>query len=632
MTPHELVEALQHGAVAFAPSAKGDPPQDFVAIACNAEAARLLGRPRAEIVGTSFASSLRLDATSPLLSLPARVHLHEGAEAFTIAGRPTPDDTLGLRLARAGDGFLLTIETGTPSAFDAGAVASPEVSAALEASEVGVWEYWPGRDRARWCRVTRRIYGLDADKAEGAFDDFRRLVAPWQHDQLMQADADLRRTGACAYEWLLVPPGHPPRWVQSRTRVVDFDAQGMPERVLGVSFDVSETRALQDRLEESRRAAEAEGQARSRFLATMSHEIRTPLNGLLGTAEVLDRALAEPAHRRMIEVIRDTGSMVLTIINDILDAERIAEGRVALEEAPFSPLEIARRVEAAHLPPAADKGLRLTVEADAGAAAARMGDPHRVMQILHNLVGNALKFTEHGAVTLRVRAADGEPVRFEVHDTGVGMTPEQVARAFDRFSQAETGTARRYGGSGLGLSIVKGLAEAMGGGVTLVSSPGAGATVRVELPLPAADASDRDRAPREAPPPPRARLRRVRVLAADDNEINRLVLSQMLDALGAEARIEPSGEALLTARPEAAFDLILLDIVMPGMDGPSTLARLRHLERARGLPSPPAVAFTANVMPEHVARYHAHGFAGHLAKPVTMTALADTLAAHAATD
>jgi PAS domain S-box-containing protein len=546
------------------------------------------------------------------------------------AARDAPARRIEVALTRWGAwcvACFTPVAAARPEDADAGMMAE-RIAQAAEAADIGMWEFWPREDRMRWNLVARRILGVERVALGGTSQDLRSLLAPGEADRLATFLANLRGTGRDVGDWRIVTPDGRERRVETRTQVIDVDGDGRPEHVLGVILDVTETRALQAALEASRAEAEAEAEAKGRFLATMSHEIRTPLNGLIGMAELLDRALTESAHRRMISVIRDTGSTVLAIVNDILDHARIEAGRMTLESAPFSPLDLARRVEASHAATASDKGLFLRVEADAGSTAMRAGDQHRVTQMLHNLVGNALKFTERGGVSIRVRAPMGKPLVYEIADTGVGMTAEQQARLFDRFAQAEASTARRFGGSGLGLSIVKGIAEAMGGAVEIESAPGRGTVARVTLPL-SSVAPATDMAPRPGAAPSLAALRGLRVLAADDNEINRLVLSQMLDALGVAARVEASGEALLDARTTESFDVILLDIAMPGFDGPTTLEALRRIERERGLPSPPALAFTANVLPEHVAEYHQLGFSGHLPKPVTLSALSETLAAHA---
>jgi PAS domain S-box-containing protein len=625
MTPQQFLDAIPVGAIAYERSGA-----DFAPIRWNAAACDILGLEPTAIAATTLRGHVA-DLDGARIAEAADGAMATGAAARVRVGAPDGSARSVEVVLTRWDGWCVACFTpiaAAPAEDADAAMTAARIAEAAEAADIGVWEFWPREDRMRWSPAARRLLGVERVALSGTSQDLRALLADARADRLETFLANLRDAGRDVGDWRIVTPDGRARCVETRTRVVDVDRDGRPEHALGVILDVTETRALQAALEASRAEAEAGAEAKSRFLATMSHEIRTPLNGLIGMAELLDRALTEPAQRRMISVIRDTGSTVLAIVNDILDHARIEAGRMTLEEAPFSPLDLARRVEASHGATASDKGLFLRVEADAGSTAMRAGDPHRVTQMLHNLVGNALKFTERGGVTIRVRAPMGGPVVYEIADTGPGMTAEQTARLFDRFAQAEASTARRFGGSGLGLSIVKGIAEAMGGAVAIESAPGRGTVARVTLPL-SSLAPAADRAARQGAAPSLAALRGLRVLAADDNEINRLVLSQMLDALGVEARVEASGEALLEARTTESFDVILLDIAMPGFDGPTTLEALRRIERERGLPSPPALAFTANVLPEHVAEYHQIGFSGHLPKPVTLSALSETLAAHA---
>ena len=270
------------------------------------------------------------------------------------------------------------------------------------------------------------------------------------------------------------------RWLRSITR------RAPNGDTVGLRIDITEAKQLTRSLEESRRAAEAASEAKSRFLATMSHEIRTPLNGVLGMAELLSRKLSDPEHLAMLAVIRDSGRLLVSVINDVLDFSRLDAGKVTLEHAAFSPADLARQVGAVHAVAAAEKGLALTIDAAPAAGAARLGDAMRIAQVLHNLLGNAVKFTEAGAITLSV-AADAAGATFTVRDQGIGMTADQAARVFDAFAQADSSITRRFGGAGLGLAIVKQLVDAMGGTIALDTAPQQGATFIAWLPLPLAE-------------------------------------------------------------------------------------------------------------------------------------------------
>ncbi len=396
-----------------------------------------------------------------------------------------------------------------------------------------------------------------------------------------------------------------------------FDEDGLFRGYRGVGTDVTE-------LHLARRRAEESSKAKSAFLASMSHEIRTPLNGVLGMAEVLERSLATDDKRRMAQTIRRSGQLLLTILNDILDLSKIEAGKLEIEQVAFVAGEVARRAHGLHAAIAAEKGIDLELMVANGLHGMRLGDPLRVQQILNNLLSNATKFTDEGEVTIRLSGRAGRPLTIEVRDTGIGMTPEQLSRIKEEFTQADSTITRRYGGTGLGTSIVYRLVGLMGGEVSMTSAPGEGTTVRVVLPLP--DAAERSDPGEPAAPPPVADLGGLRLMVADDNETNLLVMQLILTGCGAEVVSTGDGAAAVAAWAPGAYDAILLDIAMPVMDGPGALARIRALEEEHGLPPAPILAVTANAMPHQVADYIARGFDACIAKPVSAAELSTAIA------
>ncbi len=390
-----------------------------------------------------------------------------------------------------------------------------------------------------------------------------------------------------------------------------------------LSRDITDRQTAQVELQEALDRAELANSAKSRLLANMSHEIRTPLNGVIGMADVLSRTLTDPAQQRMLRVILDSGQVTLNIINDILDISKIEAGKLEVEAIPFKPIELARKLEALHSLKAAEKPIALTVLTTVYAETPRRGDPNRILQILHNLLSNAIKFTEQGEVTVIFRCNPSQPLRLEVRDTGIGMTPDQLSRIFEDFEQADTSISRRFGGTGLGMSIARRLVKLMGGELHVESEVGVGTSVRLELPL----ATSEDAVP-PAPPPVEPRLqqlRGIRVLAADDNEINRLVLEAMLTKIGAQTTMVQGGAAAIEATRNATFDVMLLDIAMPDIDGIMALLRIRAHETKLGRSPTPAIAFTANAMTWQVDSYLAAGFATHIAKPLRRNNLVEVL-------
>ena len=396
-----------------------------------------------------------------------------------------------------------------------------------------------------------------------------------------------------------------------------FDGSGTFTGYRGVGSDVTQLLVAKERAEEASRT-------KSMFLANMSHEIRTPLNGVLGMAEVLDASLEQPDHKRMITTIRRSGEALLNILNDILDMSKIEAGKMELEAVAFSPLDLAERVEDLHALRAEEKGLAFEVLVGSGAEVPRIGDPHRVQQVLHNLIGNAVKFTDRGEVMVKLSGRPGMPLVIEVRDTGIGMTPEQLLRLHEEFSQADSSVTRRFGGTGLGMAITRSLVEKMGGTITVESEPGQGTAIRVSLPLPTS-AATAQMAPEPAASP--VGLAGLRLLAADDNLTNCTVLEMMLTRLGAQVTIVTDGAQAVQAWAPGRFDAILLDIAMPVMDGPTALRAIRALEAEHGVPAMPILAVTANVMAHQVAEYLSLGFDTCIAKPISSADLSLAISA-----
>jgi CheY-like chemotaxis protein/two-component sensor histidine kinase len=328
----------------------------------------------------------------------------------------------------------------------------------------------------------------------------------------------------------------------------------------------------------------------------------------------------------MLATLRASGDSLLRIIDDILDLSKIEAGRLEFEARPIDPAELSNSVAALHRASAEDKGLAFVVELAPETGSLRIGDAGRVRQILNNLLSNAVKFTERGSVSLRVSTEPDNALCFRVADTGSGIPGEVQARLFQPFVQADVSTTRRYGGTGLGLVISRQLAEAMGGSITLDSEPGRGSVFTVRLPLPEAEsgatidaiAARPEGADASAPP-----RRSVRILAAEDHPTNRLVLSHALEEMGVEAVIVEDGEAACAAFAADSFDLVLLDVQVPVMDGSSAAQAMRELEREEGRPAAPIYACTANVMSDQVQGYLAGPFDGVVAKPLQIARLAE---------
>ncbi len=374
---------------------------------------------------------------------------------------------------------------------------------------------------------------------------------------------------------------------------------------------------LSRHLRTARRRAEAASRSKSEFLANMSHEIRTPLNGIVAMADTLSRARLEPREHEMAEVIRTSGITLERLLSDILDTARIESGQVTIEPTPFHLGEAVRGIAALWQPPADKKGVALTIDIDPALDGMVQGDPVRIRQVLTNLVSNALKFTAAGSVRLTAARTDGGLVRFTVVDTGVGFDDGQKDRIFGRFQQADGSITRRFGGTGLGLAISRDLAELMGGTLDCHSSPGHGATFHFDVPLPRAEVMTSDADAAEIGVVGMA----MRILLADDHPANRKVIEIMLSETEAELVMVENGQEALDAFAAGAFDLVLMDMQMPVMDGLTATAAIRALETERGGRRTPLLMLTANALADHVTAGHEAGADGHLAKPITMTSL-----------
>ena len=385
-----------------------------------------------------------------------------------------------------------------------------------------------------------------------------------------------------------------------------------------------------EQLQAARDEALAAARAKEHFLSNMSHEIRTPMNGMLGALELLAGTPLTPAQNRYIEVASTSGAALLDIINDVLDYAKLGAGQMPLVDEPMDLPAVAQSVTTQFSAAAQRKQLTLELHIQPGLAGWRRGDALRLRQVLMNLVGNAMKFTQQGriVVTLSADPRAAERVHFDVTDTGIGIDPSQHEAIFQPFIQAEHPSGRREGGTGLGLAICRQLVQAMGGELTVHSALGLGASFRFSLSLPPLHETMRQPprlGPQAAPASPQ-RLR-GRVLLVEDNPVNQLVGQAMLQTLGLTVLQADDGEQALQVLARETVDLVLLDCQMPVLDGYETAHRWRETERLQGRPRLPIIAFTANALSGDVARCFAAGMDGHLSKPFTQQQLAAALAA-----
>jgi two-component system, sensor histidine kinase len=380
-----------------------------------------------------------------------------------------------------------------------------------------------------------------------------------------------------------------------------------------------EALAERDAARAARREADEANAAKSRFLANMSHEIRTPLNGVIGMAQVMAGDDLEERQRSRLSIVQRSAETLLDLINQILDLSRIEAGRLDVVVQPVDVDALIEEVAATLTPLAESKGLSFRVKAP------RLGwvgtDPVRLRQILFNLLSNAIKFTNEGEVALDVAVADGQAV-FTVSDTGRGIPADQIDRLFLRFAQIEAGAEDRRDGAGLGLSIVAALVDLLGGRIAVESKPGRGAAFVVTLPLAAVETRG-DRTDHAGEPDQDAQA--LRVLVAEDHPVNQQVIRELLRQVGVEVEIVEDGQAAVEAVQAQVWDLILMDVQMPRMDGPSATRAIRAREAAEGLSRVPIIALTANTMVDQIDGYIAAGMDAVVGKPVDLRLLLTTI-------
>ena len=379
---------------------------------------------------------------------------------------------------------------------------------------------------------------------------------------------------------------------------------------MGFWRDVTERKAGETALREAAATADRANTAKTEFLAAMSHEIRTPLNGVLGMAAALETTPLSDLQRRMLGVINESGQSLMTLLSDILDLSKIEAGHMDFEETPFDLGGSLEAVQSLYQETARAKNLALRVSVAPDSRGIYLGDPARLRQVLQNLISNAMKFTENGSVEVRASTdPGGAGVRFEVEDTGLGISEEAQGRLFSKFMQADRSTSRKFGGTGLGLAICRELVCAMGGDIGVDSEEGRGSTFWFTLPLLLAAPAEPavEEAPESVDQP-------LRILAAEDNATNRFVLKAILGQKELEAHFVENGREAVEAVEAADFDLILMDLHMPEMDGLSATQAIRALGGSKG--SIPIVAVTAEAMPEQVRKCLAAGMDAHVPKPI----------------
>jgi len=565
--------------------------------------------------------------TRPILSLAATASRVQGGDLQALSGIKA-DDEVGV-LASAFDDMTRELRENVETLERRVEERTTEIrrqktyfESLVEVSPVAIVTMDPTERVSAWNPAATDLFGYAPDEAIGqSVDDLilRSEARIEEGHSLMQEATE--RGEAHLISQRLRKDGTP---LDVEISMVPLVVDGEHLGFYAIYHDITELQA-------ARRDADSANQAKSAFLAAMSHEIRTPMNAVIGMTGLLLNTPLDDEQRDFAEVISGSGEALLTIINDILDFSKIEAGRFELESIPFDLPKTVRAAVDLIRPTASKKSIEVHLETRGAPAPRLMGDPGRIRQIVLNLLSNAVKFTEHGAVTVILEAAeDGDiwRVRLAVQDTGIGITPEAMGRLFQSFSQADASTARRYGGTGLGLAISRRLAELMGGTLTASSEgPGHGSRFELEFTTTAAlaDAAEQGTGPDR----PKAsgialRDRSLRVLLAEDNAMNQKLAIRLLSNLGLAADLAHNGAEAIAAVERSPYDVILMDVQMPDVDG---LDATRHIRASSPVLRPWIIAMTANAMEGDREACLAAGMDDYLSKPIRPDELSAALEA-----
>ncbi len=579
-----------------------------------------------------------------LVQLPFR---RKSGEIFWIEARPNrwlhPDGTVAEYYSTVVD---ITARVDAENKFREQAALLEFI---LESFLGGYWDWRVLENREFYSRNFLKVIGRgDLDPATLTPESWMEWMLPEDVERVMKqytAHEARQDTAPWRNEARYRRPDGSIVWVQNVAQIIDWTPQGRAERVVGVHVDLTERKLAELELAETNRKlseslaqneklrakAEEANQAKSAFLATMSHEIRTPMNGILGMVNLLLDTPLATEQRDYAGILHQSAESLLALLNDILDFCKIEEGHVTLEEDDFDLDDLLDGCRHLLAPVARAKGLSFGVLPALDVPRELRGDPGRLRQVLLNLAGNALKFTEKGRVGIRVELAEENAdhvlLRFTVEDTGIGIKPEHLPLLFEKFVQADSSITRRFGGTGLGLAICKEIVTHMGGEIGVTSEEGRGAkfhfTVRLARALGPVVSEAAPPAPAEPPPPVDHRL--PPVLVVDDDPTSRMVAGKMVEALGRPAVTAAHGAEAVAMYAPGKFAAILMDLAMPGMDGLAATQEIRRVEEVAGTAPTPIIALTANAADWDRDKCLAAGMDDFLTKPVDKAAFETAL-------
>ena len=492
---------------------------------------------------------------------------------------------------------------------------------AVRGTNDGIWDWDIRTNKVFFSPRWKDMIGYDDEELPNAFGTFESRLHPEDHDRVMQAVKDYLYGPLDRYvvEFRFQHKDGSWRWILARGRALR-DAEGKPYRMAGSHTDITEQKLAEEQLRHARLAAEAANRAKSAFLANMSHEIRTPMNGIIGMSELLLNTKLDPKQHEYLLMLKNSAESLLALLNDVLDFSKIEAGKMELDEQDFDLRHTIADTLLALGVRAMQKNLTLTHKVAEDVPVMLLGDDGRLRQILINLVGNAIKFTDRGEIIVRVRiesrALDKTTLHIEIHDTGIGISPDVQGRIFDAFTQAEATTSRRYGGTGLGLAICRDLVELMQGRIWVESEQGKGSTFHFTAVFGEAkhDNIDQPSAPSTGPLLGLAE-KTMKVLVVEDGRVNQLVAGKLLEERGHRVEIANNGQEAVEMVRDGNFDAILMDVHMPEMNGFQATAAIRQIEEKHG-GHIPIIAMTANALKGDREQCIAAGMDDYVAKPI----------------
>ena len=494
---------------------------------------------------------------------------------------------------------------------------------ALDASGDGIWDWTPFNGITVYSKAWLEMLGYEVGELASLASEWSDRLHPddaeWVFTAINKVTQTPENGNTFSHEYRFRNKAGDYLWILNKAKAVERNEQGQATRVIGTHTNITKEKEVLRQIEEAREEAEAANKAKSEFLSNMSHEIRTPMNGIYGTLQLLKGEQLSQKGRGFINKAEYSCKSLLTIINDILDFSKIEAGHLNIEDAPFNLKDVIEKISSDVLPLAIDKNISYEVN-NILTHDIWMGDSVRVGQVVLNLVHNAIKFTEQGKVTLSLSSkqqTSSDNIVIEIVDTGIGMDSKTIDKVFSRFSQADDSITRKYGGTGLGMSITQSLLHLMEGQISVDSEINKGTTIQVVLPLKKAKstADDFSHAPES-----RLDLTGKYILIAEDNAINQAIIEAMLEPFNPTLKIVANGEEAVQSVFSKRPDLILMDIQMPVKDGVTACQEiLAHMNDI------PIVALTANVMAQDIETYLKVGFVAHLGKPFEISLLKEKL-------